>query len=264
MGAAGYRPPSELQEIEGANDPWDLEFSRRNWHQYTPALWRRGTVFNDDFDGGDLSRTQSLRRISFRAAGSGQASAFFGALALRWGIRFRDQAPLPGYRRFRGDALMDWDEHGRAYPDIRLLERWREEKGPVEALSLLPTLKDGEIVIESGSRAAGSARPGHVAVLERTAERLSLETAAPDATWLFVLRGHWSGRTVLVDGKESEDVPAQLAFSAVRVPAGRHRIEWTEEVPGWKISRFGPVLFVLALVGLVGRRRGRTAGQRLP
>ena len=124
-------------------------------------------------------------------------------------------------------------------------------------------MRDDEIVVESGSRAAGTARPGQVSILEKTPERLSLETVAPDATWLFVLRGYWSGRTVLVDGKESEDAPAQLAFSAVRVPAGRHRIEWREEVPGWKISRFGPVLSALALVWLLLRDRGRSTEPRL-
>jgi hypothetical protein len=264
MGAAGYRPPSALQEAEAGNDPGQIEFSRRNWHQYTPALWRRGTVFNEDFDAGDLSRLQSLRRVSFRAAGHGQARPFFGALALRFGIRFRDQAPLPGYHRVGGDALMDWDEHQRAYPDIRLLEQWREETGAVEALNLLPALKDGEIVIESGSRTAGMARPGRLAVLERTPERLSLETVTLDATWLFVLRGHWSGRTVLVDGRESEDAPAQLAFSAVRVPAGRHRIEWKEEVPAWKISRFGPILSALALLWFLCRGREGSAESLRP
>jgi hypothetical protein len=158
---------------------------------------------------------------------------------------------------------MDWDEHERAYPDIRLLEKWREETGPVEALSLLPVLKDGEIVVESGSRAAGTARPGRLTVLQRTPERLLLETVTPDATWLFVLRGHWSGRTVLVDGKESEDAPAQLAFSAVHVPAGHHRIEWKEEVPGWKTSRFGPVVAALALLWVLYRgREGREESRR--
>lgn len=259
IGAATYRPPSVLQETLAATDPGQIEFSRRNWNQYTPALWQRGTVFNGDFDAGDLSRMRSLRSVSYRAAGSGQAGAFFGALALRWGIRFRDQPPLPGYHRFQGDALMDWDEHELACPDIRLLEKWREETGPVEALSLLPALKDREIVVESGSRAAGTARPGQLAVLEKTPERLSLETVTPDATWLFVLRGHWSGRTVLVDGKESEDAPAQLAFSAVRVPAGRHRIDWSETVPGGRVSRFGPVLFALFAAGCLFAERRRSA-----
>jgi hypothetical protein len=248
IGSSGYRPPSALEESQGSADPAQIEYSRRNWNHYTSVLWQRGTVFNDDFDSGDLSRLQSLRRLSFVAAGFRDAEAIFGALGLRWGIRFRDQEPLPGFRRFRGDALMDWDEHERAFPDIRLAEKWREESGAVPALNALPRLGDGEIVVESGSSTAGFARAGTLRVLEKSPERLSLETLAPDPTWLFVLRGHWSYRTVLRDGAGTEAVPAQLAFSAVRVPAGQHRIEWKEEVPGWNVSRFGPLLSALTFL----------------
>ena len=248
MGASGYRPPSALEESQGATDPAQIEYSRRNWNHYTSVLWQRGTVFNDDFDSGDLSRLQSLRRLSYVAAGFRDAEAIFGGLGLRWGIRFRDQEPLPGFRRFRGDALMDWDEHGRAFPDIRLAEKWREEVGAVPALNALPRLGDGEIVVESGATTAGIARPGRLRVLEKSPERVRLETFAQNPTWLFVLRGHWTHRTVLLDGAATEDVPAQLAFSAVRVPPGRHRIDWLEEVPGWSVSRFGPLLSVLAFL----------------
>jgi hypothetical protein len=261
MGAEGYRPPSALEQAHAADDPGQLEYSKRHWNQYTPVLWGRGTVFNRDFDWGDLSRLQSLRRLSLVAAGYLDARAFFGALALRWGIRFHDQPPLPGYHRIRADALMDWDEHERAYPDIRLLGSWREETGAIAALNILPHLKTGEIVIESGSRTAGSARPGRLRLLEKTPERLSLETDTEDPTWLFVLRGYWSYRTVLLDGRRVEDAPAQLAFSAMRVPAGRHRIEWRERVPGGRASRFGPALFALIAAGCLltgGRRSARS------
>ncbi|HLN57560.1 MAG TPA: hypothetical protein VK416_03310, partial [Thermoanaerobaculia bacterium] len=89
--------------------------------------------------------------------------------------------------------------------------------------------------------------------LEKTPERLRVGVEAPDATWLFVLRDYWEHRTVLVDGKPAEDVPAQLAFSAVRVPAGRHVIDWTEEVPGGSVSRWGTVLFAIVAAVLATR-----------
>ncbi len=101
-------------------------------------------------------------------------------------------------------------------------------------------------MIESGSQTAGSARPGSLRVLEKTPERLRVEAEAPDPTWLFVLRDYFGYRTVLLDGNPVEDAPAQLAFSAVRVPAGRHTIDWRETVPGGRVSRWGPVLFLLA------------------
>jgi hypothetical protein len=109
-------------------------------------------------------------------------------------------------------------------------------------------------VIESGSQTGGSARPGSLRILEKTPERLRVEAEAPDPTWLFVLRDYFSYRTVLLDGNPVEDAPAQLAFSAVRVPAGRHTIDWRETVPGGQVSRWGPVLFVL-LAALLWRSK---------
>jgi hypothetical protein len=258
MGAEGYRPPSALEKAHTADDPGQLEYSKRNWNQYTPVLWGRGTVFNHDFDWGDLSRVQSLRRLSSVAGRYLDAQAFFGALALRWGIRFRDQEPLPGYHHVKGDALMSWDEHENAYPDIRLLRSWREEADAVGALKAVPNLRAGQVVIESGLRGEGTARAGRLRILEKSPERLLLDAEVLDPTWLFVVRGYWNHRTLLLDGKAAEDSPAQLAFSAVRVPAGRHRIEWTERIPGVSLSRWGPALFALAALALIAgqRRRG--------
>jgi hypothetical protein len=264
MGAAKYAPISELETTLSGSDEAGLDRCRRNWNQHTHCLWRRGTIFNDDFDRGDLSRLESLRRVSFEAARYRDSQAFFGALALKWSVRLRDQEPLPGYHRVGGNAMAQWDEHERAYPGIRLLTSWVEETGALGALAAVNRLAPGEIAIESGLRARGKARPGRVRILEESPERLLLEAEAPDPTWLFVLRGFWSYRTVLLDGKPVEDVPAQLAFSAVRVPAGRHAIAWTEELPGWPVSRWGPVLFALVFVGIFVRAStGRRARPRL-
>src|SRR6266508_1464514 len=259
MGVYGYRPASRLEQTQGRNDPGFLEFPRRSWSQYTSALWQRGMVFNTDFDAGDLSRLQSLRRLSVAAAGFRDSQPFFGALALRWETRFRDQEPLPGYHFVRADGLMDWDEHEKAYPEMRLLTSWREEEKAVAALKALPTLTAGQIVIESGATGLRTARPGRLGILEKSPERLRIEAEASDPTWLFVLRGFWNYRAILLDGRPVEDSPAQLAFSAVRVPAGRHAIEWTELVPGLSVSRWGPALFVLAAVLLLRHKRSEGA-----
>jgi hypothetical protein len=91
-------------------------------------------------------------------------------------------------------------------------------------------------------------------VLERSPERLALSVSSPDPAWLFVLRGFWSHRRVRVDGRDAETVPAQLAFTAVRVPPGAHRVEWREDVPGLAVSAWGPLLFVAAAFVLTRRR----------
>jgi len=84
-----------------------------------------------------------------------------------------------------------------------------------------------------------------------------VETLSGDSSWLFVLRGFWSFRSVRMDGRPVDAVPAQLAFSAVPVPAGRHRIDWVEEVPGGEASLWGPIVYVLAAVSLAVRTRQR-------
>ncbi|MGH9368694.1 MAG: hypothetical protein ACRD3M_13585 [Thermoanaerobaculia bacterium] len=259
---SSYRPPSAVEIAARPTYPGGSDYARRVWFLHTQALWGRGTVFNSDLDVGDLSRVDSLRRLSSAIATLPGAGAFFGSFALRYGIRWRDQEPMAGYRPFGHDGLQTWDENPDASADIRLLGKWREERGALEALREIPRLQQGEVVLETGGAAAGSARPGIARVLEKSPELLRLEVSSPDPTWLFVLRGFWSYRTVLLDGQEVDPVPAQLAFTAVPIPAGDHRLEWKERVPGWEVSRWGPLLFTLTAAWLLAReRRGsRAAG----
>ena len=252
LGESFYRDVSPMQVAHAKAGPAAMGES---WVQYRQVLYRRGTVFNFDFDVGDFVRMESLRGISSVLAERPGADAFFGSMGLRFGVRFRDQAPLPGYARVGGTALEDWDELPGALPDVRLAETWQEETGPLEAARALPRLAHGEVVIESGRQARGSARPGGVRLLVNTPAVLRFETNAPDPTWLFVLRGFWGYRDVRVDGIPVETVPAQIAFSAVPVPAGRHQVDWTERLPGSEISRWGPALFALLMAGLLARDR---------
>jgi hypothetical protein len=254
LGESIYR--SEKISLDFANRDDDYtDAGRRLWIYSTSTFWSRGTVFNLDFDVGDLSRVESLRQFSILTAGSPESARLFGSLGLRWGIRFRDQKAMPGYERFGGDFLQDWDELKGALPHVRLVESWREEITPLSALNTIPRLGPQEVVLETGVRQRGRARAGMVRIHENWPERLVVSVEAPDPTWLFVLRGYWSHRTVHLDGRPVEVVPAQVAFSAVPVPAGRHTIEWRETVPGIEISRWGPVLFVLMAAGLAARDR---------
>jgi len=247
LGESAYQAPSELMSRYAESSGAYTDSQRRMWNEHLPALWGRGTVFNRDFDSGDFARMQSLRVISFAAAGYTDSSPFFGSLALRWGIRFRDQEPVSGYHPFGGDWLQTWDELKDARPAIRLASSWIEESGALPAVRRLADLKVGEIVLETGRRARGSSGGGIVHVFSNDPEHLSVETVTSDPSWLFVLRGFWSYRTVLVDDRPVECVPAQIAFSAVPLPTGRHRIEWNEAMPGAPVSRWGPVLYALGL-----------------
>jgi len=110
--------------------------------------------------------------------------------------------------------------------------------------------------LDTGRRRPGVSTGGRVTLLENTPERLSAEVETSQPGWLFVLRAFWSQRDVLLDNRPAEVVPAQLAFSAVAVSPGLHRLDWRERIPGWKVSRWGPVLSLLMIGGIWVRRRG--------
>ncbi len=263
-----YRALSELFHIRPSAHDLEAEESdvasigsaRRTWFQFTHALWGRGTVLNGDFDAGDLSRSASLRRIA-TAAIAESPGTLLQALSLRFGVRYADQRALPGYHRVGGDALYAWDENDRALPSIRLLERWQEAPDAASAFSSLRRASPGEIVLETGASKSGSARPGILRVREDTPERLRVDVQTPDPAWLFVLRQFWEYRAVRLDGQSVKPVPAHLAYCAVAIPAGRHSIEWDEELPGFAASRWGPALFALAAVLLLLETRRRAVSR---
>lgn len=250
-----YRPPSALDARSQAHDAVGNAFYRRSWFLYTPALWGRGTVLNADPDVGDLSRMESLRRLSALFPSADNGAALFASFSLRHAIRYRDQEALPGFRAAGGDALQVWDESPGALPAVRLAGGWREVPGPTQALEALATLGPGEIVVESGRRGGGSAAGGLVTEVRDRGARLAFRVDAPGPAWVFVLRGFWPYRTVLVDGRPAEPVPAQLAFSAIPVEKGSHRVEWREDLPGGEVSWLGPLLAIAAAIGIAFVRR---------
>ncbi len=267
LGEMAYRPPQALETAESGYDLGFLEIVRRNFDTHAPVLWGRGAVLNADFDNGDLSRVESVRMLSGMEDRFRDLGAFFGSLALRFGTRYRDQLPpVAGFAPVRWVGNDAWDENPAALPDIRLAAAWKEEPDALSALRDLQNLGPGAIVVESGRAASGSAPDGAagtagVRILARTPERLAVETDSAAPGWLFVLRGFWRHRVVRVDGVETEVVPAQLAYSAIALPAGRHHVDWEESFPGGKVSRFGPVLYGLAVAGLFARSRRRPPEQ---
>jgi hypothetical protein len=182
----------------------------------TQSLWG-GAVFNGDLDVRNFSASEPATGRTWRPAKPipRRSSRRCPCASLS---RF-DQDPIAGFRPFGGDTFRIWDENPDAQPEIRLLESWREEAGPVEALGALPRLSPGQGVIETGRSAAGSARPGRARLLRRTPESFALATQCPDAAWLFVLRAWLSHRPV--DGLPVAPAPAQLPSAPSSPPVFR-------------------------------------------
>ena len=257
LDSSRYRAPSPLDAAAQAQDPGGNAFYRRGWFLYTACLWGRATVLNADPDVGDFSRMESLRRLSAFFPSASNAAALFGSLSLRNAVRFRDQEALPGFRRIGGDALQSWDQNAEALPAIRVPVRWREVSGSVGALHALSTVSAGEVVLETGRAATGTSSGGSIDAIDDRPERLRFTVRSPAPSWVFVLRGFWPFRTVLVDNERVDPVPAQLAFSVIPVAAGRHQVDWREELPGGEVSRFGPILFLGCALFLRLRERPR-------
>jgi hypothetical protein len=72
---------------------------------------------------------------------------------------------------------------------------------------------------ESG-RSAGDAHDFDVQVIEETPTRILLRTNRPTPGWLVALQTYYPGWIATVNDQESAPVRANLAFTAVAVPAG--------------------------------------------
>ncbi|HEY7574142.1 MAG TPA: hypothetical protein VIB08_03210, partial [Thermoanaerobaculia bacterium] len=254
LGEPLFRAESRRERRIMSADPGHLLYYARNFDNYTHALWGIGTVFNNDFDHGDLSRLDTLRKISFAASQYRDSQSFWSTYALRFGVSYPDLEPIAGFRRIGGDALQVWSVNETALPAIRLAEKWREASSAVEAGASVAAIAPSEVLVETGRRAAGE-NSGRVAVRSQSPERLDLEVEPAKPGYLFVLRGYWPFRRVTVDGKPVETFPAQVAFTAVPIPAGRHEVAWEERLPGSPVSWAGPFAF-LAVAAVASWRRG--------
>jgi len=142
-----------------------------------------------------------------------------------------------------------------ALPAVRLLEQWQETSGSLESLQGLMRNASAGPYLDTGRRQSGRSTGGRIRMIEDTPERLRAEIESSEPGWLFVLRAFWPDREVTLDGRPVEAVPVQLAFSAVPVTTGLHVLDWRECVPGWQVSRWGPVLATVLVAGLIFQRK---------
>ena len=190
------------------------------------------------------------------------AQAFFGALSLRWSVHFRDQDAAPRLSSDRGrpphrPGRTREGLSGRAPPD-RLAGGGRARSRHSTPFFGLPP---GHVAIETGAPAGREPRvPAASRSSRRRPSACGSSTEVPDPTWLFVLRGYWTHRTVLLDGSPVEDVPGPAGF----LGRPRSRGQAPDRVDGggprgW-VSRWGPLVAVLGRAGVDGARQILAAG----
>jgi hypothetical protein len=83
-----------------------------------------------------------------------------------------------------------------------------------------------EVVLPEGQdRRPGAAAAGTSRLVERRADRVALEVDLAEDGYVVLLDGYDPGWRARVDGKPSPVLRANVAFRAVRVGPGRHRVE---------------------------------------
>ena len=202
---------------------------------------------------GDLSRVESLRKLSGLASGfpglrlrSSAASRCGGASVTR------TSEPIAGYRRVGGDALQELGRARAAYPDIRLLERWREVAGRAGGAPAMPRLaRRGGRRSRAAGAVDGSARPG-IRPRRREDRRAAAcsTSTSPDPAWLFVLRALLALSPDPARRPARRGRPRAARLRAVPVPAGKHRLSGRRGARARRVALRGPASSASIAVGL--------------
>jgi len=108
------------------------------------------------------------------------------------------------------------------------------------------------VLLEPPARASTGGWPAagaSVRLLERRPGRLRLQASAPGPGWLVLLDSFERGWSATVDGAAAPLLPANVAFRAVPLPAGRHEVEMRYRargvLPGLAIAALGLALLFL-------------------
>ena len=180
---------------------------------------------------------------------------------------FADLEPGPSFPSLFPDPIRIFRVRG-AMPRARIVGRARALEGRAALAALFdPSFDPALEVILSGegsSEAAAAARgaTGSVRIGELRAERVRLDVRL-DGPGLVVLADAWDpGWRAWVDGHPAPVLQANVAFRAVPLPAGAHRVELRYRPPAVLVGLTLSGLSALGLAAVVvaARLRRRSAG----
>jgi hypothetical protein len=114
------------------------------------------------------------------------------------------------------------------------------------------------VLLEGAAAAsAASAEPAQpVRVVEELPARTRLEVERATDGWLVICRARYPGWTARIDGADAELLPANGAFSALRLTAGKHAVELAYEPRSWTLgcALGATALVLLALLAWRARK----------
>jgi Bacterial membrane protein YfhO len=173
---------------------------------------------------------------------------------------FIRQAEARGYSRRFDDGFTTLLER-RAAPRFRYSSEYRVVS-PASALEAIASTPPREIVLEEApgfGRTPNSSGDPQVDVEEYGLNSVMLSVDAPRPGLVYASESFFDGWTARVNGRAARILPADYAFRAVAVPAGRNRIEFRYWPPGLTAGLVISVAagVVVLWLALIGRARGR-------
>jgi len=106
-----------------------------------------------------------------------------------------------------------------------------------------------EVILAEGEPLEGrSGRDDEVEIVLYKPERVVVEARLAEEGYLVLTDAYYPGWRALVDGREVPIHRADVLFRAVRLPAGRHRVEFVYDPFSFKI---GALISLAALLGVV-------------
>lgn len=149
-----------------------------------------------------------------------------------------------------------------ALPRALLVPRARTSSDPAADISRAAFDPRRELLVsDAGTDAPGGAPDepieGALALTEYSPQRVQLRVGAARPAWLFLSDTYYPGWTARLDGVETPVRRANLAGRAVRVPAGRHEIEFRFEPGSLRLGGFAAAAGLVGLALLLRPRQGR-------
>jgi hypothetical protein len=247
--AASFQREEAVAFLWSDPNPYRVDLDPTAWSAWPPNL---GCIYGIEHVRGVANPMELARYRRFLELAQDRAAPLYQLLGAKYLLVAKGQIPpepnlVPA---FAGDPQVDVYLNTSAYPLALVVPTSISATGPEDAATILsaegfdPTRT---VVIEGEGPAVASSDPAaELHFLARGVNHISLSASAQQEAYLFLSLPYAPGWQARLDGQPVMVWPANLAFSAIYLPAGSHTITLDYRPP-----LFVPSL-VAAAVGLVG------------